>query len=223
LIQKIGELEKGVEIVVNDYGVLHACQQLEHINFVIGHFLSTTYEASPWFDLMISQENEFVKRVCSENFMNDSHLTEFLKKLGVVGIESELLPNVLQSLREIRSRGLHVGVLLDFVPVTFSRVCHTRRFRGLAPPECSVKCNYPIKLQITHYREWWIPGAKFKEIRRELRERIPEMYAFGNVVYRKTLFDLNENYDFIDYAILDTKFYSLDELSERLKHIVELS
>jgi len=225
LIQKLSELKNHVNIVINDYGLLHASQRLNIRNphFIIGHFLSATHEASPWFELMVSQESEFVKNICAQNFLNDSHLNTFLKRLGVVGIEAECLPNEVKSLQEIHERGLYIGLLLDFVPVTFSRVCHTSRFYRLHPPKCRTKCNSPLVLQITHYREWWIPRAEFKEISYELRQRIPKLYVYGNIVYRKSPIKLNKKLDFVDYVILDVKFYSLKELSEEIRNIRKLT
>lgn len=218
--------EKNFSLTINDLGLLRRLNtDIPDKNFdiYIGHVYSTSFENCPWHEKVLSKESDFIKEGwCQNNFTNDL-LLEYIKKQGVNGIEIEMLPMMLnKSSLYFRDRKIKTKGLIDYIPSSITRACHTARYYGELPPgKCQEYCNKVINARFTHR---YIPDdmeKPYEPINEELiRPLTPDYMLLGNAIFCKRECDVNkQNINNVDYITFDVRTFEYDELALRIQEL----
>lgn len=200
-----------VDVVgVNDYGVLRYLSERHRdkvSRVTLGSGVSYSYEECPWHEHIVRDECETVKRALLRSNVDNSWMYDVMGTFPfALEIEVPALPGMTASAAELRRKGMAVAVLADGVPVSCARACHTARYLGLAVDNCGCACLKKAVLRATH--RWDFFQGDIKEIRPVVREQMPSLTVWGNMIYVP-----NPNPDPItamqrgDSVVFDYRFY----------------
>ena len=93
LMKKIWSLQRNVEVVLNDWGIVFFCvQHLCDIKIHIGRQLCRSLLDCPWKNEIINNETNSVQRIISSHPYNDISRLNRLKHIGIYGIEFNAIP-----------------------------------------------------------------------------------------------------------------------------------
>lgn len=236
-LQRITDIVKNLinekrkfSLTVNDLGLLRKLDKEvpdKKLDIYIGHVYSTSFENCPWHEKVLSEESDFIREGwCQNNFTNDL-LLEYIKKQGVTGIEIEMLPTMLnKSALFFRDRNIKTKGMIDYIPSSITRACHTARYYGALPPgECQDYCDKVINARFTHR---YIPDdleKPYEPINEELiRPLTPDYLVLGNSVCCKRECDVNkQNINNVDYITFDFRAFKYDELASRIAELRKIA
>lgn len=139
-----------MDVVVNDFGVLHLLKEYPHLHPHLGRQLVRVPSRSPYVDAYIrggGWSGGWLKKVFASTSLNYPRTIEFLQSQGVSGVDVDWIPRLFSGFEFLVKRGFTPSVHLHLVPVTLARRCHTARFLGEeAPEECSQPCREKVFL-----------------------------------------------------------------------------
>jgi|SRR5271157_1625824 len=134
-------------VVVNDLGVLNVLSEGEFLGLSphLGRQLISVplRGRPPMAELMRGGGlKQFVARqIFNRSNLNHGLTIDFLKDLGVKGVDMDWLPDGFPHLNRIARRGLHVAIHSHLSLIALTRMCHTARLMGEQAPEmCSQPC-----------------------------------------------------------------------------------
>jgi len=137
----------GVDVVVNDLGLLNILGQYPNLRPRLGRQLVYMPARCPWPQITRRSKVGFlakrrVEKVFYQTSMNYKRTIQFFQGYGVKGIDVDWIPRCFQHFDFLIKNGLNLAVHLHLVPVTLTRRCHTARFLGETRPEgCSKPCD----------------------------------------------------------------------------------
>lgn len=229
LLRELHDWGVKLDVTINDYGVMHtvAEQRLTgRLNYFIGHIYSTSFENCPWSSKVLCEESEFIRDSwCQNNFTNDL-LLDHLADHGVGGIEIEMLPIMLnKSAPYLKARNMQVKGLLDYIPSSVTRACHTARYYDQSPSSaCADLCDTPINARFTHRYDPENQKTPWLPIDEELlRPWTPDYLLLGNMIFIKRPVELTpENLGYVDEIALDVRPFTWESLAERVGQLRSL-
>lgn len=166
------EKVKGIDVIINDLGVLNILEKYPNIKPCLGRQLVFIPARCPWPPITDMEsgpiESRQIANVFNQTSLNHLPTIRFLQTLGVRSVDVDFIPQSLQYYDFIHRNKLDLCVHTDLIPVAVTRKCHTARFLGEKSPEsCSKTCSKKIFL------------LKQETIGIEL-------FLWGNVVFRFT-------------------------------------
>lgn len=185
-----------------------------------GHGIVQCGEACPWIDEVLAPEDEFFTREHLTPTIAFGKLRELLKQYDISGIEVDALPRTLEIMKKYKGR-YEMMAQADFIPVAVSRSCHTARFYGMEPPNCSCGRDNMLELElrkIYNVRKF-IPRKT--RAKRDTLDAYPHpLYILGNSIYwRSEPVDTGEAESVVDGLIFRSDLYiSMDELEKAIEH-----
>jgi hypothetical protein len=167
--------QEGVRVVVNDFGALRVLRHCPCLSLRLGRHLIMVRARSPWAEMHIrgeapsSERRRWVQNLYSTTSLNYQPTVELYRRFGCQGADVDWLPSIFPALGFLAGNGLSLSVLLQLVPVTFTRRCHTARFLGeKSPADCNKPCQHDAFL-----------------LRNEMLEELGlEFFLQGNAVFR---------------------------------------
>jgi acyl carrier protein len=197
-------------IAVNDLGMLHYVlrrQEAHNFRIAISAGLFYSYLECPWHNHIIRDEPPKVKQALLQgNFEND-WMIDYLQEFAGCPIEIEMpaITSLFNTSTAMRKAGFKLSAMLDGVPISFARACHTCRYYGVSPAKCTRQCLQSIRLKSTH--RWDLFEGDVKEIRPVIRQQMPDLLVWGNVIYleNERPFSIHET-PAVSQVIVDTRF-----------------
>lgn len=174
--------------VVNDYGVLRLLEEAGggKCPITLGSGVSYSYEECPWYDHILRAQPEAVKKgVLRSNLDNDWMYDVLGTFRSPLGVELPALAGMVGSADRLRQAGISVSVLANGVPVSCARACHAARYFDVDVDRCERVCRKRIVLHSTH--RWDFFEGDVKEIAPEVREQMPALHVWGNLIYVENL------------------------------------
>jgi hypothetical protein len=195
----------GIALTLNDLGHIY---NLKHLlgkrGFTIGRLLSTSMENWAWGDILLDEEEDWVKEVVKQNNMNNALKISFFKNLGARSMESNLLPFQERSFSSLQEKGLSVVAHYNYLLLSLCRTCPLKGFGGEHHPRCGKGCIEPYAMKLSEQNESY----------EEIRDHYPEIIASGKGIYRRNPRQLKEySSEFIDTVCIDAHY--LGELKSR--------
>ncbi len=172
-------------VVVNDYGVLRLlgsgfAGRVETVT--LGSGVSYSYEECPWYDHIVRDESDAVKRSILRSNLDNEWMYDILGTFPFkLEVEVPALPGMSGSADRLRRLGIKVSVLANGVPVSCARACHAARYFGVPVKRCGRVCRERVVLRPTH--RWDFFEGDVKEIHPAVREQMPELLVWGNLIY----------------------------------------
>ena len=220
----INELsKKNIEyyLTLNDLGMLYECNKRKILpnNVTIGRTLSKSLVECEWYGALLEDENESVRRTLYQNLMCQKVKLDYLKSLGLNGIEMCMVDKQKDTIRNLKENGLKVHIHYGLVTIAFSRVCQTAKYFNTEVPSCVGKCGDKIEIEMSQI---WNEGY-YLEMDEKLMQLNPKFLLYGNILYRNN--DMNvSDFDFknVDSIIFDLKeFDGIDSLSDTVDYVRE--
>lgn len=201
-----------VDIVsINDYGVLHYYREKykdRDVTVCLGNGLSYTYDECPWNEHFRLDEIEEVQENILMSNLDGMGTYEWLKDTFPFNFDIEIpaMPGVLKSANNMKNQGHTVSLLVDEVPVSFSRACHAIRHFDYTHDNCERVCRKKVKLEID--QRWDFFEGDVVTVQEENRKWIPNYLVFGTVIHLEEKPKLQElDVKVADQYIIDYKFY----------------
>ncbi len=136
-----------LDIVANDMGIVSyiVAKNLHNLHVALGRqLIASPKRAKPPMPKIMGKENllsKFVdRRLFDTTNLNYGLTIEYLKKLGVAGMEFDYLPDTFEQLNLFARKGFRVGVHLGNAFVALTRKCHTARYFGQPYNSCGRRC-----------------------------------------------------------------------------------
>jgi len=167
-----------LRIVVNDLGILYSC---EIDRPIAGRGIVHTSEACPWVDHILRDESDYVRNAYLQTNLNYSRTYALLRKMGIAGIEVDLLPRTIAAARML---DIPVYAHFGYAVVAYARSCHTARFHRKTPPECMHLCNSPMELELREIFD--LESLSFAPPDADVEEVFPTLYLLGNTIYMRS-------------------------------------
>ena len=179
-------LPRGVRLVINDVGVLYSLDRdgvLDGFSAVVaGRGIVHTSEACPWVDHLLRDESKEVKDAFLQTNLNYSRTLGFFRDMGVSALETDL---ELRTVEAALRTGLPVAGHVEFIAVSYARSCHTARFFGEVPPDCTGRCNGPMELELVDMFDLSGSPPGFAQPSPEMLGIFPKLYLLGATVFMK--------------------------------------
>ena len=219
-----------MDITINDFGLLHAINReslTTSLRYYIGHIYSTSFENCPWAAKVLSEESDFIRESwCQNNFTNDA-LLEHMRERGIVGVEIEMLPIMLnKSAPYLKQHGMRIKGLIDYIPASVTRACHTARYNGMQPsPGCAHLCDTAINARFTHRYDPENQKTPWLPIDEELiRPWTPDYLLMGNMIFVQRQVELSkDNVNSLDEIAFDVRPFSWERLQQRIDAVREIA
>lgn len=207
-----------IDITINDLGVLYACQDIrnnQNCNFNIGPGLVVSMMQCSWFEYILRDETDFVKKAYLQTNMNHDKKIDFLKNYGVQGVEVPCVSSIMDSFTYLDKKGLEVIAHMNYVPIAYARACHTARFYKINPPNCVDKCETVIKTRLKEMFDLSQIIPRYIEADTNVKTMLSDFWLLGNVTYTKeSLPKFISNS--VKFAVLESRFYSDSELKTNI-------
>jgi len=223
-VKKVVNENEGIEIVVNDFGMLYAIRErglLEKCKPVIGHGISYSYENCPWHEHILQLEKEEIQEHLLCHNLNSRENMEILNEFGVKQIEIDILDKMENSYKSFKENGFALNGNMDFIIVSIARACHVARFYGRENEignNCRTICAEPVKITSTH--RWNLFDNTHSRIKKEVREMLPQMKVFSNIICVERKTDLKSPIlEYLDTVTVDSRIYSKESLGQRIDEI----
>ncbi len=176
-----------VKVVFNDYGFLYRCKSLienKRIVPVLGRILSRSIIDCPWADKLLSNEyKEYSDIILGLNFNHGSKL-EFLKKYHIEEIEVNIPKGDYNN--EFEIPGMNLTTYRDNAIISMGRVCFQARLEKKKILNCNKQEKICEKeLIVTLGKRVGEKRVIGRNLNKEIRNDMGEMYVRGNIVYRK--------------------------------------
>lgn len=208
------------KITVNDYGILYAIKEFSTIcesEITLGRGVSWCMEECPWYENLLRDESEFIVKTCLMSNMENNRKLDLLVSMGVNSIEVEGFNGVLKNMDIIRGK-MKVLIHSDYPVISFSRACHSAKFRKETIGECYGNCNKLYKLEIDKGYNGKTPYPHFAEVSDKAKNIMGNLYVSGNLVYAPKV-NINDVSDYIreeDTIILNMNMLENNEVCELL-------
>lgn len=216
IIERLTNFTKEYTLVVNDFGILEACNErdIKIKNILIGRSISRAIEECPWSDDLVKNETKKME-ILTNNFP-DSKKIQLLEKYGVDGIESSLLTNSHYSFSWIKEAGWNVSAHLGSVTIAYSRNCQYAKYKKLKMKECKNDCKEKIYIEMSKVSN----GTDFIPVIDKIDKNRLRFFLSGNILCRDNKIDVEQfNLRDIDNLVFSTNDYSLEELEAIIKKV----
>jgi hypothetical protein len=193
-------LEKypGTALTLNDLGHIYTMKRLlGEKGFTIGRLLSTSMENWAWGDILLDEEEEWVKKVVTENNMNNALKISFFRSYGAHSMETNLLPFQQKSFSSIQKKGLGIVAHYNYLMLSLCRTCPLKGLSKEQQPACGKGCHIPYMMELSEENESYD----------EIRDHFPEIVVSGKGIYRRNPHKLEEySSDCIDTVCMDAHY-----------------
>lgn len=218
LLKNISSLD--VLITLNDYGMIYAARNIHLQNgFSIGRSISFSLLSSPWFSMLVGNENAEGKSSMATSNMSSELKLQYISTFGANELEIEYIPEVCAELNVIKNMHYQVSAHRDACLVSVGRACSYKRQLLRSGKQCSDGCDELLSLQLEkkfvsipiQEKDSGYNGMSHYVADEEVSRIFPDLFICGNGLYR-----LNHEQDFdaddIDTLIYDLRFTKLEEI-----------
>lgn len=208
----ISHLGDRINLVVNDVGILYGIHKKDLTDsfnaITAGRGIVHTSEGCPWVDHLLRDETDSIKQAYLQTNLNYHRTFEFFSKLGMTGVETDLLPRTVEAAAAL---DCPVGVHAEYVLVAYARSCHTARFYKETPPACKNRCNSRIDIELRDMFDLAGNPPGFAEPSDELKDIYPPLQLLGNSIYMESDFMSTNG---VDKVIINSDMYESGSLGE---------
>ncbi len=166
----------GATVVANDYGALNALKRHPGLTPHLGRHLVRLPDRSPWAEGLVHdkeltpKQQRWLTNLYGVTSLNYAPTLAFYRDSGVRRVDLDWAPRIFQALDALAEGGLSLAVLLQFVPSTMTRKCHTARFLG---EESHARCSRPCQQRAFILKSEILKAAGLR------------LYLLGNAAYRQ--------------------------------------
>lgn len=144
LLKKIWSLQRNVEVVLNDWGIIFFCvQHFFDMKIHIGRQLCRSLLDCPWKDEILQNEKNSVQRIISSHPYNDILKLNGLKQKGIYGIEFNSIP-YFDECNAFKTAQIETSIDSKTYLLTCGKNCLTKRITD--NKECIEICDLPLDI-----------------------------------------------------------------------------
>lgn len=138
LLKKIGSLQRNIEFVLNDWGIVFLCvKHLQKIRIHIGRQLCRSLLDCPWKNEILNNESPTMQSTISSHPYDDLQRLDKLKAQGVYGIEFNSMPQI-NEYHTFAKAQIETAINCDSYLLTCGRTCLVKR---IVEEECLNICD----------------------------------------------------------------------------------
>lgn len=150
LLKKIWSLQRDIEFVLNDWGVIFFCtQHLRRVNIHIGRQLCRSLIDCPWGNEILENENQTIQQMISSHPYDDLSRLNKIKEQGVYGIEFNSMPWIYEY-HTFEEAKVETAINCDSYLLTCGKTCLAKRI--VEKEECLKLCD--MQFDITPAGKW---------------------------------------------------------------------
>jgi hypothetical protein len=185
-------------------------------------------EVCPWYESIISVEDDSVKNSILNLNIADSKKFTILRNYHVTGIETNYVPESMSnSIGLIKQENMKTALHLDYSTIALTRSCHITRNLDLEQGSCEDQCDQVYKVtmdkifnivygqdMISQSPDETATGWKqYIEPEEEVKEQLV-FYLLGNQIFIKGYLPSFSEKDLpeVDTVVLEKRFYSKEEI-----------
>lgn len=144
LLQKMLALQRNIEVVLNDWGIIHFCAHDNHLAKIhIGRQLCRSISDCPWYKEIVDNETTEIREIIESHPFSDIDRMRTLRELRIQGLEinSVLSKETVDLLLETE---MEIAINCDEYLLTCGRTCLSKRI--IKDMSCEKECDQNINI-----------------------------------------------------------------------------
>lgn len=232
LLEQVVKLD--LLLTLNDYGLIFKAKDLECPNgFAVGRNIAFSLFSSPWYDLLVKNEDEKMRLSLATSNMESKYKLEYLKEMGANEIEMEYLEEVCKSTDIMRELGFKITAHYDVCLVAYGRCCSVMKHKKQSTALCKEHhgCKDPYLIDIyekfvsipVQDKDQEYKGSTHFVKDKEVEQLFPTLLVYGNGLYRKNIKNQFKSEN-VSTCIINLDFYKDNlEIKDTTRKIRSLS
>lgn len=228
LLTEVASLD--ILVTINDYGLMFMAKDINLLNgFTVGRNLAFSLLSSPWYDLLVEEENQEMRKALATSNMESTYKLDFVKQLGANEIEIEFLKEVCDSTQAILKSDFKIAAHYESCLVAYGRCCPVKKIMNEKTNTCNsnISCQEPFSIE---YSEKFVSipvqdkdrnySASTHFVKDEqVKEVFPTLFVIGNGLYRKNTKN-NFEHKIISTMIINSSFYDSEQEEMRIVNLL---